>query len=199
MNEHNLESDEPVETREPEGVEAGNGREPEEVEAGTAGGETTAAAEQEVTLEDRLAEAEAQAAEYLDGWQRERAEFANARKRLEKSRIEARQNATIEVISRLLPVLDDFERALDTVPEPVGQDDWYDGIILVHRKLLGILESEQIERIASVGEQFDPNVHEAVMQEASDEHDSGIVMRELQSGYRLDNRVIRPAMVVVAE
>lgn len=151
------------------------------------------------SLEERLAVAEAQAAEYLDGWQRERAEFANARKRLEKNRAEARLFATIDVIGRLLPVLDDFQRALDTVPEAVADDDWFNGIVLVHRKLLGILDSERIERIAAVGEPFDPNVHEAVMQEPSGDHESGIVIRELQTGYRLDDRVIRPAMVVVAE
>jgi molecular chaperone GrpE len=151
------------------------------------------------SLEERLAAAEARAAEYLDGWQRERAEFANARKRLEKNRMEARQFATIDVISRLLPVLDDFQRALETVPEAVANDDWFNGIVLVHRKLLGLLDSERIERIAAVGEPFDPNVHEAVMQEPAEDHESGVVIRELQTGYRLGDRVIRPAMVVVAE
>jgi len=152
----------------------------------------------ELTPEEKLAEAEARAAEYLDGWQRERAEFANARKRLERSRAEARQNATIELITNLLPILDDFERALDNVPESLAGDEWVDGVNLIYRKLLAILERENIERIPSVGEPFDPNYHEAVMQEESDEFESGIVVRELQSGYRLENRVIRTSMVVVA-
>lgn len=159
-------------------------------------GETPVA---ELTLAERLEKAEAQAAEYLDGWQRERAEFANARKRLEKSRAEARQNATIEVISRLLPILDDFERALDAAPPAIAQDDWFDGIVLVHRKLVGILDGEGIERIPTIGEAFDPNIHDAVMQEASEEYDSGTVVRELRSGYRLEQRLIRPAMVIVAQ
>lgn len=194
MNEHNREAEEAqaVEASEPERLAARND---EQVVVESENGE----AGEELSVEERLAEAEARAAEYLDGWQRERAEFANARKRLEKNRVEARQFATIDVISRLLPVLDDFQRALDTVPESIAQDDWYDGIVLVHRKLLAILENERIERIATVGEPFDPNVHEAVMQESSEDHESGLVIRELQSGYRLDNRVIRPAMVVVAE
>lgn len=156
------------------------------------------AKEEEVSLEDKLAAAEAQAAEYLDGWQRARAEFSNARKRLEKSRIEARRNATVEVIGRLLPVLDDFGRALENVPETIAEDDWFDGIALVHRKLTGILEEENIERIEAVGAPFDPNFHEAVMQEESEEYESGVVIKELQSGYRLEERVIRPAMVIVA-
>lgn len=153
---------------------------------------------EELTLEEQLAAAQAQAAEYLDGWQRARAEFANARKRLEKSRIEARRNATVEVIAQLLPVLDDFERALDNVPEEIAGNSWFEGLALVHRKLRAILEHEDIERIGAVGEPFDPNIHEAVLQEESDEYESGVVMKELQAGYRLGERVIRPAMVVVA-
>lgn len=157
-----------------------------------------AEAEAELSLEEQLAAAEAQAAEYLEGWQRARAEFANARKRLEKSRIEARRNATVEVVAKLLPILDDFGRALDNVPEEIAENSWFEGIALVHRKLAGILEEENITRIESVGVAFDPNYHEAVMQEESDEYESGTVVKELQSGYRLDERVIRPAMVIVA-
>ena len=154
--------------------------------------------EEAVSLEERLEEAEAQAAEYLDGWQRARAEFANAKKRLEKSRVEARRNATVEVIGKLLPVLDDFERALENVPDEIAEDGWFEGIALIDRKLRDILKSENIERIETVGKPFDPNLHEAVLQEESDEYESGVVIKELQSGYRLDERVIRPAMVIVA-
>lgn len=153
---------------------------------------------EEPTLEQRLQEVEAQAAEYLEGWQRARAEFANARKRLERERSEARRNATIDVVSKLLPVLDDFERALENVPEHIAEDSWFEGVALVYRKLASILEDASIERIEAVGQPFDPNVHEAVLQEESDDHESGMVIKELQSGYRLNDRVIRPAMVVVA-
>ena len=111
---------------------------------------------------------------------------------------EARRNATIEVVSRLLPILDDFERALDTVPEDVAANTWFEGVALVYRKLRSILETVDIERIEALGQPFDPNLHEAVLQEESDEHESGIVIKELQKGYRLNDRVIRPAMVVVA-
>lgn len=158
-------------------------------------GEST---EEAVSLEEQLEAAEAKAAEYLDGWQRARAEFANAKKRLEKSRVEARRNATVEVIGKILPILDDFERALENVPENIAADGWFEGIALIDRKLHDILKSENIERIETVGEPFDPNLHEAVLQEESDEYESGTVIKELQSGYRLDERVIRPAMVIVA-
>lgn len=156
------------------------------------------AGEEVRNLKEQLEVAEAKAAEYLDGWQRARAEFANAKKRLERSRIEARRNATVEVIGKILPVLDDFERALENVPDEIAQDGWFEGIALIDRKLREILKSENIERIETVGEPFDPNLHEAVLQEESDEYESGTVMKELQTGYRLDERVIRPAMVIVA-
>jgi molecular chaperone GrpE len=150
------------------------------------------------TMEEQLLAAEQQAAEYLDGWQRERAEFANARKRMERQRIDAYRNAQVEVISRLLPIIDDFQRAMDTVPTEINEHSWFEGIQLVFRKLEGILEKENIEVILAVGEEFDPNYHEAVMQEPSEEFASGVVVRELQTGYRLGERVIRPAMVIVA-
>lgn len=160
--------------------------------------ESEAVEAEALSLEEQLAAAEAQAAEYLEGWQRARAEFANARKRLEKSRAEARRNATVEVVRKLLPILDDFARALDNVPETIAEDSWFEGVALVYRKLQGILEEENIERIEAVGAPFDPNFHEAVLQEESDKYESGIVIKELQAGYRLGERVIRPAMVVVA-
>lgn len=155
-------------------------------------------ADADLSLEERLAEAEARAAEYLEGWQRARAEFANARKRMERDRAEARRNATIEVVGSLLPILDDFERALESVPQEVASNNWFEGVALVHRKLRSILDNVDIERIEAVGQPFDPNYHEAVLQEESDEYESGIVIKELQTGYRLNDRVIRPAMVVVA-
>jgi molecular chaperone GrpE len=169
-------------------------------EGATAGADdgNEATAEQIVALEEQLADAEAKAAEYLDGWQRARAEFANARKRLERERSEARRKATIDVAARLLPVLDDFQRAIENAPAEVADDSWFEGIALVNRKLLNILEEIGIEPIQALGEPFDPNVHEAVLQEESDTFESGTVCKELQTGYRMGERVIRPAMVIVA-
>lgn len=152
----------------------------------------------EITLEEKLAQAEAKAAEYLDGWQRARAEFANARKRLEKERADGYGNATADVLSKLLPIIDDFKRAFDNVPAGIAQDSWFTGIQLVHRKLHTLLENNNLEVIPSVGQPFDPNLHEAISQEPSDSYESGIVTRELQTGYRLGSRVIRPAMVIVS-
>ena len=141
------------------------------------------------SLEAQLAEAKANAAANLEGWQRTLAEFANARKRMDKQRAEAYSTATADAASKLLPVIDDFDRAID---------NWFEGLRLIQKKLASILENASIERIITVGQPFDPNVHEAILQEPSDEYESGIIIRELQSGYKVGDRVIRPALVCVA-
>lgn len=150
------------------------------------------------SLEAQLAEAKAAAAANLDGWQRTLAEFANARKRMDKQRAEAYTSATADATSKLLPVIDDFDRAMANVPPTIAADGWFDGLRLIQKKLTGILENANIERIATIGQPFDPNVHEAILQEPSDEHESGIIIRELQSGYKVGDRVIRPALVCIA-
>lgn len=149
-------------------------------------------------LEENLAQAETQAAEYLDGWQRARAEFSNARKRLERERAEAYGKAAIDYAKKVLPILDDFDRALANVPESVEQDEWYEGIILVSRKMHSILMDLNLERIEAVGQPFDPNIHEALSLTEAEGFESGTVVEELQSGYRLGDRVIRPTLVNVA-
>lgn len=180
-------ADEPVE----EGVAVGNGN------AEAAAQEEDAATEP--TLEEQLEAAQAEVADYKDRWLRSQAEFANARKRMDRERMLSYQNATADLAAKILPILDDFERAIDNVPEPIGEDDWFEGIELVYRKMLGILEGFGVEPIEAVGEPFDPNLHEAINQEPSDEYESGVVIRELQKGYQLGDRVIRPSLVSVAQ
>lgn len=149
-------------------------------------------------LEEKLAQAEAQAAEYLDGWQRARAEYANARKRLERERSEAYARASVDYAGKMLPILDDFKRALANVPENIEQNDWYEGIMLVSRKMDSILSDLNVERIEAVGEPFDPNLHEALSLTEAEGFESGTVVEEVQSGYRIGDRVIRPVLVNVA-
>ena len=151
-----------------------------------------------VDLEEKLAQSEAQAAEYLDGWQRARAEFANARKRLERERSDAYGKAAIDYVRKVLPILDDFDRALANVPDNVEQDEWYEGILLVRRKMHSILVDLNVEHIEAVGQPFDPNIHEALSLTEAEGFESGIVVEELQTGYRLGERVIRPTLVNVA-
>lgn len=154
--------------------------------------------EQPISLEDELAAAKAEAARNLDGWQRTQAEFANARKRFEKQRVETYVNANAELVAKLLPLLDDFERALESVPAAERDNPWVSGVGLVYRKMQSVLEELNVEVIPAVGEAFDPNLHEALSQEPSDEYGSGIVVREMRRGYRLGDRVIRPSLVTVA-
>ena len=150
------------------------------------------------TLEEQLAAAQAEATDYKDRWLRVQAEFANARKRMDRQRTLTYQNATADLAAKILPVIDDFERAIANVPAEISGNGWFEGNELVQKKLLTILENFDVLPIDAVGQPFDPNVHEAIQQEPSDEFESGVVMRELQKGYKLGDRVIRPSLVTVA-
>ena len=152
----------------------------------------------EPSLEKQLAEAEAKAAEYLDGWQRARAEFANARKRLERERVEAYSSAAIDHAQRLLPILDDLGRAIDSAPPEIAEDKWFEGLDLVNRKMRAILESLDVQPIEALGQPFDPHYHEALALKEAEDVESGLVIEELQTGYRLGERVIRPSLVNVS-
>ena len=149
-------------------------------------------------LEERLAEAEAQAASYLESWQRERADFLNYKKRVERELTEIHLNGRLEMASRFLPVLDDFARALDSAPDDMRESDWFSGLGLIYRKLQGVLEAEGIVEIEALGQPFDPNFHEAVSHDEDDDCASDHVIEVLQRGYRHGDRVLRPAMVRVA-
>lgn len=154
--------------------------------------------EEVMELQAALEESQAQAAEYLDGWQRARAEFANYKKRVERERQRTYKDAASDVIKRYLPVIDDLERALNGKPEEGEGATWAGGIELVYRKLLAILEAEGVTRIEAEGEIFDPNLHEAIVQSESDEHESDQVIEVLEQGYVVDDRVLRTAKVRVA-
>jgi molecular chaperone GrpE len=147
-------------------------------------------------LKEQLEEAEAKAAENLDGWQRSQAEFINYKKRIERDRGLEYNNMKGDVIKKLLPVLDDLERALANRPE---DESWSNGIELIARKFQSVLESDGIKRIEAQGELFDPNFHEAISNEPNDEVESGRVIEVVQNGYMLGERVIRPAVVRVAQ
>ena len=154
--------------------------------------------EQPHPIEELLAAAQAEAARNLDGWQRTQAEFANARKRFEKQRVETYVNANADLVAKLLPVIDDLERALESAPAGTGNAPWIAGVNLVFRKMLAVLEELGVQNIPAVGEPFDPNLHEALSQEPSEEYESGLIVREMRRGYRLGDRVIRPSLVTVA-
>ena len=141
----------------------------------------------------------AQADEYLDGWQRSRAEFANYKKRIEREQEDARARTTAGVITKILPIADDLERALRDRTDADDSGAWAAGIELIHRKLTALLEAEGVEPIPAEGEVFNPELHEAVTYEANDDHNEGQVIEVIQQGYRLGERVLRPARVRVAK
>lgn len=150
-------------------------------------------------LQSELEEIRSQAEEYLDGWQRARAEFANYKKRIQKEREDSRSFITAEIMSKYITVVDDFERALSDRPSDGASDAWAEGVDMIYRKLKTILESEGVEEYSPEGEIFDPNFHEAIGFEESDDHDEGMIFQVIQPGYKIGERVIRPAIVRVAK
>ena len=181
------------ERTEPEAVvEGSESPEPE-------GGEPAEEPVDELTaLSQELLETKAREAEYLEGWQRARAELSNARKRFEREQQNAYANAKTGVLSSFLPIVDDFERALDTLPEALADEPWLDGIKLILRKHQRFLEQAGVEPIEAEGKEFDPFFHEAVTHEPSEDVPQGYVIAELQRGYKAGDRVLRPSMVRVS-
>jgi molecular chaperone GrpE len=153
--------------------------------------------ERNQALEQELEQARAQADEHLRNWQRTAADFSNYRRRTDEERSAVAQLANAVLIGKLLAVLDDFERALETVPAE-AHESWVEGVRLVDRKLRGVLEGEGVTPIDVVGQPFDPNVAEAVVHQQTTDYPDNQVIDELQRGYRMHDRVIRPALVRVA-
>ncbi len=145
-------------------------------------------------LKRKLAEEKERAASYLASWQRTQADFINYKRRQEQEREEFSKLASSALISSLLPILDDLERALAAIPPRAAKLPWVEGIRLIDRKLRASLEAQGLQPIKALGEPFDPNLHEAVRQDKGEE---GVVIQEVRKGYKLHDRVIRPAMVVV--
>jgi molecular chaperone GrpE len=145
-------------------------------------------------LQKQLEETQAEVEKKQDELLRSLAEFSNYKKRIERDHVITQQIMKGDIITRFLPVMDDMKRALQNAPD----DPWVEGIQLIYRKLEGILEAEGVVRIEAEGKEFDPNFHEAISQEESEDHESGTIIEVLQQGYLLGERVIRPAMVRVA-
>jgi molecular chaperone GrpE len=160
--------------------------------------ETSGTSEEE-SLEEQVKRLHTEAEEYLDGWQRARAEFANFKKRTQRENEHARDRIAGEIITHFLGVKDDIERALSRAPETDDFQEWTLGIELIHQKLQALLDAEGVERIEAEGERFDPNLHEAVSFEESDDHEEGLIIDITQPGYKMGERVLRPAMVRVAK
>src|SRR5207248_6891086 len=150
------------------------------------------------TLRGELAEIEQKADEYLRLAQRTQADFINYRRRVEDERTQQAREANVAYIQRLLPVLDDFERALANATPEELDSNWGKGIQLVERNLSGLLAADDVQRIAAEGAEFDPREHEGVGRQASAEVPEGHVLHVVRQGYRKGDRVIRPAQVIIA-
>jgi molecular chaperone GrpE len=146
------------------------------------------------SLQKALAEEKEKSEKYLANWQRAQADFINYKRRNEQERAEVVNYANSTLILNMLPVLDDLERALASVPEEFAESPWVDGIRHIYRKLQAILEAQGISVIEAEGKAFDPHFHEAVM---AVEGEEGKVVEEISKGYKLRDRVIRPTKVKV--
>jgi molecular chaperone GrpE len=151
-------------------------------------------------LRNELEHAKQKECEYLNGWQRERAEFFNYKKRIEREQAQGGQNSLANAIRRYLDIADDLDRALKSKNRPADGEGavWADGIDLIHRKMLAAFEADGIKLIDISGKFFDPSIHEAISSEDSPDHESGQIIEVVQPGYVLGERVIRPARVRVA-
>lgn len=135
--------------------------------------------------------------ELTDQVKRQMAEFDNFRKRTEKEKSQMYEIGAKSIIEKVLPVIDNFERGLAAVPEENKEDAFVDGMNKVYKQMLTMLEEADVKPIEAVGKEFDPNLHNAVMQTESEEYESGIVAQELQKGYMYRDSVVRHSMVAV--
>jgi molecular chaperone GrpE len=159
--------------------------------------ETTMTSEY-TALAEELQQAQGKAKEFFEGWQRERADFANYKRRVDRDQQTLAQNIKGDVIKKYLSILDDLERAMKNRPTGGEAESWASGIELILRKTQAILEAEGVKRIPAETEEFNPARHEAITHEDSPNHKSGEVIEVVQQGYTLGERVLRPALVRVA-
>ncbi len=145
-----------------------------------------------------VAELQRQADDNHSRYLRAQADFDNFRRRTLKEKEELTQYASLKVIGQLLPVLDNFQRALQTGGEGAESGSFAKGVDMIYRQLSQVLEAEGLTQMETVGQPFDPELHQAIMQVASEDYEEGIVVEVIQPGYKLKDKVIRPAMVKVS-
>ena len=160
---------------------------------GTVDDEEPSAEEQAVLLAEELEATRRERDEYLDALRRLKAEFENSRKRQERERARILETASERLVAELLPVLDNLDRAIE------AEGDIHEGVQAIRDQLVAALGKEGLLPVASDGQPFDPNVHEAVMSQPSDVHEEGTILETFQRGYLLNGKPIRPAKVVVAK
>ena len=137
--------------------------------------------------------------DFSDGWQRERAEFANYRKRITRDQDTEKQNSKLTILKKYLDIHDDLELAIKNMPDHVKSDAWVNGIMLIYQKLGNLLNGEGMQPIPAENGAFDPAFHEAISSEEVEGFESGKIIEVVQKGYMIGDRVIRPARVRVAK
>jgi molecular chaperone GrpE len=159
------------------------------------GGETGLPAQ----VQEQLDKLQQEALTNLNGWQRERADFTNYKRRVDKELKESRERGALDAITKMLPIIDDFERALQNIPADLQENAWVSGTALILKKFDKVLDEFSVEIIDPVGQPFDPHRHEAIgTDESTAEIASGHVTATLQKGYASGERVLRPALVRIA-
>lgn len=172
----------------------------EETETAKAGEETWAekrAAKKKLKADKKQDALKEKIEELEDRVKRQMAEFENFRKRTDKEKTAMFETGARSVIEKILPVVDNFERGLATVPEEDKGTPFAEGMEMIYKQLLTELEKMEVKPIPAVGEEFDPNFHNAVMQVESEEYESGVIAQELQKGYTYRDSVVRHSMVAV--
>lgn len=151
-------------------------------------------------LEERAQKESEQATDYMHRWQRVAADFANYKRRTEQERDDLVKFANQVLIGQLLTVLDNFERAFTSIPRELRSLSWISGVDLIYQQLYGVLMQQGLEAVApGEGERYDPQLHEAISYEPADGKEDGAIVRVYQTGYRLHGRLVRPALVTVAQ
>ena len=193
-------SSEPIEEAQgspddPNSLEQQSGEDPATIEdtRSPVEGEPGVAEDEPAALAEELEATRRERDEYLDALRRLKAEFENSRKRQERERTRILETASERLVVELLPVLDNLDRALE------AEGDIHEGVRAIRDQLITVLGKEGLLPVASDGQHFDPNVHEAVMSQPSEEHEEGTILQTFQRGYLLSGKPIRPAKVVVAK
>ncbi|MFC5405142.1 nucleotide exchange factor GrpE [Cohnella soli] len=192
------------ETKEQANMEEQHEEKLEPNEAGSEVNEATAAEDAEqieqapADAAAQIAELQRQADDYHSRYLRGQADFDNFRRRTLKEKEELSQYASLKLITQMLPVLDNFQRALQTGAEAADTGSFAKGVDMIYRQLFQVLEAEGLKEMDAVGQPFDPEHHQAIMQVESEEYEEGIVVEAVQTGYWLKDKVIRPAMVKVS-
>jgi molecular chaperone GrpE len=191
--------DQPAKQDQPSHAQSGGTRAQERI-AGLDTSSVSAAAQADriAELEAQLAGAVQRAAEAESGWQRARADYANLKRRADEERSELAGMAADRLLGRVLELADDFDLAIEHAPDDARSSAWLEGIAAIDRKLRSFLEAEGVQAMGGEGEPFDPRTQQAISYEDSTDVPDGTVLRILQRGYAVGDRVLRPALVAVA-